>query len=157
MPDDGLQAATVSTGEASKKGFDLSAWVDRNLTFVFNIPTVVFLAALVAFPVGIVIYTSFTDWQLITNQESKGVWFANYFQIYWISPCKKKETNRFKSTVGWVKQMVYNKKENHNSLINRFELLYESGNRQSIIDPRPLVAGVPVNILCIDGGGLRGE
>ena len=70
---------------------------------------------------------------------------------------KKKETNRFKSTVGWVKQMVYNKKENHNSLINRFELLYESGNRQSIIDPRPLVAGVPVNILCIDGGGLRGE
>ena len=82
MPDDGLQAATVSTGEASKKGIDLSAWVDRNLTFVFNIPTVVFLAALVAFPVGIVIYTSFTDWQLITNQESKGVWFANYFSVW---------------------------------------------------------------------------
>jgi multiple sugar transport system permease protein len=82
MPDDGLQSATVSAGEASQNGFDLSAWIDRNLPFVFNIPTVVFLAALVAFPVGIVIYTSFTDWQLITNQESKGVWFANYLSVW---------------------------------------------------------------------------
>jgi multiple sugar transport system permease protein len=82
MPEDGLRAATVSPEAEPAIGTDLSAWIDRNLPFVFNIPTVFFLVALVAFPVGIVIYTSFTDWQLITNQESKGVWFSNYINVW---------------------------------------------------------------------------
>jgi multiple sugar transport system permease protein len=82
MPDEGLRTATVSAGKAPQNGSDLSAWIDRNLPVVFNIPTVFFLTALVAFPVGIVIYTSFTDWQLITNQESKGVWFDNYLSVW---------------------------------------------------------------------------
>lgn len=65
-----------------RTGTDFTDWIDRNLPFVFNIPTVVFLTALVAFPVGIVIVTSFSDWQLITNQNAKSVWFDNYINVW---------------------------------------------------------------------------
>ena len=85
MPDNGLQTQTAGAVPDKKSGSNLTDWVDRNLTVVFNAPTVFFLLALVAFPVGIVVYTSFGDWQLITNQEAKSVGFDNYIKV-WSDP-----------------------------------------------------------------------
>ena len=81
MPDDVLPGAASVTVRAPQ-GSSLVDWIDRNLPFVFNIPTVVFLVALVAFPVGIVIVTSFSDWQQITNQEAKAVGIVNYITVW---------------------------------------------------------------------------
>ena len=57
-------------------------WVDSNMPIVFNIPTVIFLAGLVAFPAVLVVWTSFTDWQLITKQEAGFVGISNYLEIW---------------------------------------------------------------------------
>ena len=57
-------------------------WLDLNLAIVFNIPTVGFLVALIAFPVVLVLWTSLTDWQLVTNQDPRFVGLANYLQMW---------------------------------------------------------------------------
>jgi multiple sugar transport system permease protein len=57
-------------------------WVDRNMIVVFNIPTTAFLVGLIAFPAVLVLWTSMTDWQLITKQTSQFVGFANYINIW---------------------------------------------------------------------------
>jgi len=60
----------------------LNSWIDRNIPFIFNLPTILFLFGLVAFPVGLVILTSFTDWQLINKPDAEFVGFHNYL-IAW--------------------------------------------------------------------------
>jgi len=60
----------------------LLAWIDRNMAVVFNIPTVLFLLALIAFPVVLVLWTSLTDWQLITQNKTQFVGLANYLSIW---------------------------------------------------------------------------
>jgi multiple sugar transport system permease protein len=60
-------------------------WTDRHLTIVFNVPTVVLLVGLVAFPVGLVVYTSLTDWFLYTPEARKFVGLHNYLQA-WADP-----------------------------------------------------------------------
>lgn len=78
LPQSPAAAVTVNGGRAGA----LFDWIDRNLPFVFNIPTVVFLVGLIAFPVGLVIVTSFSDWQLITNQEASAVGLENYIKVW---------------------------------------------------------------------------
>ena len=63
-------------------GRRLIDWVDRHMTVVFNIPTVVFLFGLVAFPVALVLLTSMTDWQLILNPDPDFVGFKNYITAW---------------------------------------------------------------------------
>ncbi|MCP5149747.1 MAG: sugar ABC transporter permease [Ectothiorhodospiraceae bacterium] len=63
-------------------GGSLIDWVDRNLAFVFNVPTVVFLVALVAVPVCLVVLTSFTDWQLVMKPEYDFVGIENYLSMW---------------------------------------------------------------------------
>ena len=82
MPDEGLRTQTLPPETDARAGTDFIDWIDRNLPIVFNIPTVVFLLALVAVPVAIVIVTSFSDWQLITNQNAKSVGFDNYINVW---------------------------------------------------------------------------
>jgi len=54
------------------------------------------------------------------------------------------------STFRWVKQLVTETTSNHEEILERFE---ESDDRTSQeIDPN----AQPVNIFCVDGGGLRG-
>lgn len=60
-------------------------WVDRNLPIIFNIPTVVLLTGLVAFPVLLILYTSLTDWVLYTPEKRQFVGFANYIAV-WSDP-----------------------------------------------------------------------
>ena len=78
LPQSPAAAVTVNGGRAGA----LFDWIDRNLPIVFNIPTVVFLAGLIAFPVGLVIVTSFSNWQLITNQEATAVGLENYIKVW---------------------------------------------------------------------------
>lgn len=70
---------TVSTETPVER---LLAWIDRNMAVVFNIPTVLFLLALIAFPVVLVLWTSLTDWQLITQNKTQFVGLANYLSIW---------------------------------------------------------------------------
>ena len=60
----------------------LLRWLDLNLAIVFNIPTVGLLVALIAFPVVLVLWTSLTDWQLVTNQSPRFVGLSNYLQMW---------------------------------------------------------------------------
>jgi multiple sugar transport system permease protein len=57
-------------------------WVDRNVPIVFNIPTVLLLGGLVAFPVGLVLYTSLTDWFLYTPEKRRFIGLANYVALW---------------------------------------------------------------------------
>ena len=57
-------------------------WVDRNMIVVFNIPTTAFLVGLIAFPAVLVLWTSMTDWQLITKQASQFIGFTNYIDMW---------------------------------------------------------------------------
>lgn len=71
------QAAGLSTR--------ITAFVDRHMAVLFNIPTVLFLFGLVFIPVALIIITSFTDWQLITKPEPDFVGFKNYIEP-WSDP-----------------------------------------------------------------------
>jgi multiple sugar transport system permease protein len=57
-------------------------WIDRNLPILFNIPTVLFLGGLVAFPVALVLYTSLTDWYLYKPGERQFIGFWNYVTMW---------------------------------------------------------------------------
>ena len=70
---------TVSTETPIER---MLAWIDRNMIIVFNIPTTAFLVGLIAFPAVLVLWTSLTDWQLITKQTSQFIGFANYIDIW---------------------------------------------------------------------------
>ncbi len=69
-------ASTVSRTDRVRR------WVDLNLALVFNLPTVACLAALIVFPVGLVLWTSLTDWQLVTNQQPAFVGLSNYVEVW---------------------------------------------------------------------------
>jgi len=64
-------------------------WIDRNLPILFNIPTVLLLGSIVAFPVALVLYTSTTDWYLYTPAERQFVGLANFIDAWsdprWVS------------------------------------------------------------------------
>ena len=77
-----VQKPLAAGGAGARSLTSITNWVDRNLPFVFNIPTVVFLFGLVAFPVALVILTSFSDWQLITNQDPSLVGLENYIKVW---------------------------------------------------------------------------
>ena len=70
------------TGSSHSLADRVLAWIDRNMVIVFNIPTTVFLVGLIAFPAALVLWTSLTDWQLITKQTSQFIGFTNYIEIW---------------------------------------------------------------------------
>lgn len=76
------------SGRALSRPRSLSArkavleWLDRNIAVVFNIPTATVLIGLVAFPAIMVIYTSFTDWQLYLADGRQYVGFSNYIGAF---------------------------------------------------------------------------
>ena len=45
-------------------------------------PRISCLAALIVFPVGLVLWTSLTDWQLVTNQQAAFVGLSNYIEVW---------------------------------------------------------------------------
>jgi len=83
MPTENLAPSAVDWRVSTETPIErLLAWIDRNMAVVFNIPTVFFLLALIAFPVVLVLWTSLTDWQLITQNKTQFVGLANYLNIW---------------------------------------------------------------------------
>lgn len=72
-------------GVVGRPSGGLSDWVDRRLALVFSLPTGVFLLGLVAFPVGLVAWTSLTDWYLYTPERRRFVGLVNYVTM-WADP-----------------------------------------------------------------------
>lgn len=67
---------------AGRRTGQLSDWIDRRLAFLFSLPTGVFLLGLVAFPVGLVLWTSLTDWYLYTPERRRFVGLVNYLTLW---------------------------------------------------------------------------
>lgn len=63
----------------------LAGWVDRHIAFLFSLPTEILLLGLVAFPVGLVLWTSLTDWYLYTPERRQFVGLVNYITL-WADP-----------------------------------------------------------------------
>ena len=63
-------------------------WVDANLKWILIAPPVVFIAVLIAFPIGYTIFLSLTDAQGAVTRPFEFVWFENY--AYWL-----KDMSRF--------------------------------------------------------------
>jgi multiple sugar transport system permease protein len=63
----------------------LAAWADRRLPLLFNLPSLLLLGGLVAFPVVVVLYTSLTNWFLYTPAKRQFVGLANYTAA-WTDP-----------------------------------------------------------------------
>jgi multiple sugar transport system permease protein len=74
----------ASRVESGLRG-SLSGWVDRHIAILFSLPTSVFLLGLVAFPVGLVLWTSLTDWYLYTPERRRFVGLVNYVTL-WADP-----------------------------------------------------------------------
>ena len=60
----------------------VSGWIDRNMAVVFNIPTTAFLVGLIAFPAVLVLWTSLTNWELISTKATEFVGFTNYLDVW---------------------------------------------------------------------------
>ncbi|MFT5510320.1 MAG: multiple sugar transport system permease protein [Hyphomicrobiaceae bacterium] len=69
-----------SRATAPSVGDRVTAFVDRHMAVLFNVPTAIFLFGLVAVPVMLIIITSFTDWQLITKPDPDFVGLENYIK-----------------------------------------------------------------------------
>ena len=74
-----------------RKGF--SEWFDRNLKWIFTTPAVLFVALLIAFPIGYTVYLSLTNAQGSVTRPSDFVGLDNY--VYWLT-----DTERFWPAVG---------------------------------------------------------
>ena len=64
-------------------------------------------------------------------------------------PKKESNASTRKSTIGWIRQAT-NRLDNHERMINIFE---ENYDQTELVDPNL----EPVNILCMDGGGMKGK
>jgi len=68
-------------------------WIDAHLKHVLISPAVVFIALLIAFPVGYTIFLSMTDSQGAVTRPFSFVWFDNY--VHWLT-----DVERFWPAVG---------------------------------------------------------
>lgn len=62
------------------EGSRITAFIDRHMVVLFNLPTVIFLFGLVAIPISLIVGMSFTDWQLITKPDWDFVGIENYIK-----------------------------------------------------------------------------
>ncbi|WP_175988518.1 carbohydrate ABC transporter permease [Microbacterium tenebrionis] len=68
-------------------------WVDANLKWILIVPSIVFVTALIAFPIGYTIFLSLTNAQGAVTRPFDFVGFANY--AHWLG-----DTDRFWPAVG---------------------------------------------------------
>jgi multiple sugar transport system permease protein len=78
----GRVAARPARPVAGRPVGGLADWVDRRQAFLFSLPTSVFLLGLVGFPVGLVLWTSLTDWYLYTPERRRFVGLVNYAMLW---------------------------------------------------------------------------
>lgn len=73
-----LNGSATPDDDEVQKDSAARSFLDRHMAVLFNIPTIVFLFGLVLVPVLIIIWMSFTDWQLITKPEPDFVGLSNF-------------------------------------------------------------------------------
>ncbi|MEI7026499.1 carbohydrate ABC transporter permease [Paenibacillus sp. y28] len=59
----------------------VSAWMDRNLKWVFTLPAVLFILLMVAFPIGYTVRISLYEWSMSAATPPKWVGLDNYIHL----------------------------------------------------------------------------
>lgn len=57
-------------------------FIDRHFTLIMCLPLIVISAAILAFPIGLAIQTSFTEWNLATGAVKKFAGLSNYIKLF---------------------------------------------------------------------------
>ncbi len=58
------------------------SWVDRNLKYLFTVPTILFVLAMVLFPILYTLILSFHSWRMSANIPWEYVGLGNYFEMF---------------------------------------------------------------------------
>jgi multiple sugar transport system permease protein len=58
-----------------------SGFMERNLRIIFPLPAVVFVAAMMLFPVLYTLFLSFTNWNLTSGTPLRFVWFQSFARV----------------------------------------------------------------------------
>ncbi len=64
----------------------LSRFVDRNCRWIYPSFSIIFLLALMLYPLGYTIYNSLTDWSLTSGMEPMYIGLANYVKLFTDDP-----------------------------------------------------------------------
>jgi multiple sugar transport system permease protein len=59
-----------------------SSFTERNLQILFPLPTIVFIALLMVFPILYTVYLSFTNWNLTSGMEPSFVGLNSYMRVF---------------------------------------------------------------------------
>jgi multiple sugar transport system permease protein len=59
-----------------------SSFTERNLQILFPLPTIVFIALLMVFPILYTVYLSFTNWNLTSGMEPSFVGLTSYMRVF---------------------------------------------------------------------------
>ncbi len=57
-------------------------WVDKNLKYIFTLPTVIFVLAMIVFPLVYTFRLSFYEWSMSNNVPMKWVGLDNYIRLF---------------------------------------------------------------------------
>jgi multiple sugar transport system permease protein len=57
-------------------------FVERNIRWIFPLPAIIFVFAMIIFPVLYTFYISFTDWNMSTGGNINFVWLSNYIEMF---------------------------------------------------------------------------
>ncbi len=60
----------------------LGTWADRNLKYIFTVPTIIFVLGMVLFPILYTLVLSFHSWRMSANIPWKWVGFQNYINMF---------------------------------------------------------------------------
>ncbi|KIL40431.1 ABC transporter permease [Gordoniibacillus kamchatkensis] len=59
----------------------MARWVERNIKYIFILPSVLFVAVMIVFPIGYTAYISLFEWSMSSTQAPKWVSFGNYAKL----------------------------------------------------------------------------
>lgn len=57
-------------------------WIDKNLKYIFTLPTIIFVLAMILFPLGYTLVLSFFEWSMSNNVPMQFIGFENYTSLF---------------------------------------------------------------------------
>ncbi|MDF2984778.1 MAG: sugar transporter permease [Eubacterium sp.] len=57
-------------------------WVDKNLKYIFTLPTIIFVLAMILFPLGYTLVLSFFEWGMSNSVPMKFIGLENYTSLF---------------------------------------------------------------------------
>lgn len=57
-------------------------WIDKNLKYIFTLPTIIFVLAMILFPLGYTFVLSFFEWSMSKTVPMKFIGLENYISIF---------------------------------------------------------------------------